>query len=187
MNEKLDEKRLVTKTIYEGKIIRVKEDLVELPNGKETTREVVQHPGAVGMLAVQDGQIFLVRQYRYALQQETLEIPAGKIDRGEDPEICAIRELREEIGYTGKMKYMGTFHTSPGFADEIIHLYQADELQWSPLSSDEDEFLGVIKVPLAEAVDMVMNNELKDAKTVLAILWANRLFAIPAGAEYLEK
>lgn len=175
MHENLTEKCVASKTIYEGRIIRVKEDLVELPDGKTTTREIVNHPGAVCMIALQDEQIFLVKQYRYALQQETLEIPAGKIDNKEDPEDCAVRELREEIGYTGKMKYIGTFHTSPGFADEIIHLYEASELQWSPLSSDDDEFLGVIKVPVEQALEMVIKNEIRDAKTVIAILLASRL------------
>jgi ADP-ribose pyrophosphatase len=152
----------------------VKEDQVELPDGKITTREIVNHPGAVGMIAIQDGQIFLVKQYRYALQRETLEIPAGKIDNNENPEDCAVRELREEIGYAGEMKYWGTFHTSPGFADEIIHLFEASELKWSPLSSDDDEFLGVIKIPLEQALQMVIKNEIKDAKTVIAILLASR-------------
>lgn len=173
----LKEKCISQEIIYKGKIINVRLDTVLLPNGRTATREVVHHPGAVGIIACLGEHILMVRQYRYALAKETLEIPAGKIDPGEKPEKCAVRELREETGYEGNMQFLGVFHTSPGFADEIIYLYLATNLKWSPLKADEDEFLGVIKVPWAEAVRMVTTNQIQDAKSVLGILLAQKVLA----------
>ncbi|MGI6449568.1 MAG: NUDIX domain-containing protein [Desulfitobacteriia bacterium] len=161
---------LTQEVIFKGKIIEVYKDTVLLPNGKETTREIVHHPGAVGIIALFEEEVLMVKQYRYALHKETLEIPAGKIDPGEEPEKCAVRELREETGYEGKMQLLGVFNTSPGFADEIIYLYLATQLKWSPLTADEDEFLGVIRVPWKEAVRMAFSNQIQDAKSVLGIL-----------------
>lgn len=156
--------------IYDGKIIRVEKDTVQLPNGHTSTREVVRHPGAVAVVAKNNDNLILVRQYRYAFAQETLEIPAGKIDPGEKPEICAVRELREETGYRGDMEFLGVFNTSPGFADEIIYIYFARNLEWSPLKADDDEFLGVLTMPWSEAVSKAYNGEFRDAKTTLGIL-----------------
>lgn len=169
MNSKFEEKCVTNDIIYEGKIIKVYKDTVLLPDGKTATREVVRHPGAVGIVALLKDKIILVRQYRYALSQETLEIPAGKIDCGEDPATCAVRELREETGYEGKMEYLGAFNTSPGFADEIIYLYLATELSWSPLKADEDEFLGVVTIPWQDILELAYSGQIRDAKTVLAI------------------
>jgi len=117
----------------------------------------------------------MVRQYRYALAKETLEIPAGKIDPGEDPCVCAVRELREETGYKGNMSLLGTFKTSPGFADEVIHIYLANDLSWSPLKPDEDEFLGITLVPWDQAVEMAFNGQIQDAKSALGILITQRM------------
>lgn len=171
---KFEEKCLHRENIFEGKIIKVRKDTVILPNGTITTREVVNHPGAVGIVAFLDGKVLLVRQYRYALSKETLEIPAGKIDQDEDPQACAIRELREETGYEGKMSFLGVFNTSPGFADEIIYLYLATDLFWSPLEADEDEFLGVTAIPWEEALKSVYNGQIQDAKSALGIFLAQR-------------
>ncbi|UWG99002.1 NUDIX hydrolase [Dehalobacter sp. DCM] len=166
----LTEEQISQETIFEGKIIRVYKDSVRLPNGKSSVREIVRHPGAVAIVPQLDDKILMVKQYRYALAKETLEIPAGKIDPGETPETCALRELREETGYIGDITYIGGFHTSPGFTDEIIHIYQAVNLVWSPLEADEDEFLNVVPVLVQEAMDLVIHNGLHDAKTALGIL-----------------
>lgn len=176
-SREFEEKCLTEELIFEGKIIKVQRDTVLLPDGKKTTREVVHHPGAVGIVALLEGQVLMVRQYRYAIGQETLEIPAGKIDQGENPETCAVRELREETGYTGNMKYLGDFYTSPGFADEHITLYLAKDLAWSPLRSDDDEFLGVVKVPWEEAVSSASAGRIQDAKSSLGILLAQKVLS----------
>jgi len=176
-NSKFQEDCLTSEMIFTGKIIEVRKDTVILPDGKTATREVVRHPGAVGIVAVQDENILLVRQYRYALSQETLEIPAGKLDPGEEPQICAVRELREETGYEGQMSFLGVFHTSPGFADEIIHLFLARNLHWSPLRADEDEFIGLTILPWKQAVEMAYQGKIRDAKTVLGILLAAKVLA----------
>ncbi|NLP43851.1 MAG: NUDIX hydrolase [Peptococcaceae bacterium] len=171
---KFEEKCIKKETIFEGKIIKVERDTVILPDGKKAIREVVRHPGAVGIVALIDNMILMVRQYRYALAKETIEIPAGKIDQNEKPISCAIRELREETGYQGKMTFLGLFNTSPGFADEVIYLYLAHDLIWSPLATDEDEFLGVVKLPWNDAVEMAITGQIQDAKSSLGILLANR-------------
>ncbi len=173
-NNNLTEKCLAHEVIFEGKIIRVQRDTVLLPNGQEATREVVHHPGAVAVVALKEDNLIMVKQYRYALAKVTLEIPAGKIDFGEEPQTCAIRELREETGYQGDLKFLGAFNTSPGFADEIIHLYFATNLIWSPLKPDEDEFLRVTVIPWYQAVEMASKGEFQDAKTALGILLVDR-------------
>ncbi len=173
-NKTLAEKCLVQEVIFEGKIIRVQKDTVLLPNGQEATREVVHHPGAVAVVALKEDKLMMVRQYRYALGKETLEIPAGKIDPGEEPRTCATRELREETGYQGDLKFLGAFNTSPGFADEVIYLYYATNLVWSPLKPDEDEFLLVSPIPWDDAVEMAHKGDLQDAKTALGILLVDR-------------
>lgn len=175
--EKFEEKSQTKELIFDGKIIKVEKDTVLLPDGKITTREVVRHPGAVGIIAFQDGELLMVRQYRYALGKVTLEIPAGKIDTGEDPASCAVRELREETGFRGTMHYLGAFHTSPGFADEIIYLYAATELTWDPLRADDDEFLGVLRLGWSEAVELAYTGKIKDAKSSLGILLAQKFFS----------
>lgn len=174
-NRIITEVCLTQELIFEGKVIRVQKDIVLLPDGKQATREVVYHPGAVAVVAIKEGKIIMVTQYRYALAKETIEIPAGKLDPGEEPRACALRELREETGYQGDLKFLGTFNTSPGFANEIIHLYYATDLIWSPLKPDEDEFLRVIAIPWTEAVEMVYKGELQDAKTALGILLVDKI------------
>ncbi|MFA6808168.1 MAG: NUDIX hydrolase [Eubacteriales bacterium] len=164
------EECLKKETIFEGRIIKVNRDTVKLPNGNVSTREVVHHPGAVGIVPFKENNILMVRQYRYALLKETLEIPAGKLDRGEEPEACALRELREETGYSGDMHYLGSFNTSVGFSDEIIHLYSANNLKWDPLEADDDEFLGLTEISDVKAYEMVERGEMRDAKSALGIM-----------------
>ena len=164
------EERIGGEVLFEGRMLRVERDMVRLPNGLETSREVVRHPGAVGIIALQDQQVLLVRQYRYAIAQKTLEIPAGKLDPQESPSDCAVRELREETGYRGTMEHISTFYTTPGFSDEVMHLFLARDLVWDPLSPDDDEFIDVERIPWDEAVQRAQQNEFKDAKTILGIL-----------------
>lgn len=164
------EERVVGQVAFKGRMLRLEQDIVRLPNGLEASREVVRHPGAVGIVALQDQHILMVRQYRYAVGQETLEIPAGKLDPGELPLACAERELREETGYRGTMEPLSTFYTTPGFTDEVMYLFHARDLVWDPLTPDDDEFLGVERIPWDEALKKAHQNEFNDAKTMLGIL-----------------
>lgn len=166
----LEEKFLEKEVVFAGRMLKLDRDTVRLPNGVETTREVVRHPGAVGILPFNGDELLLVRQYRYPIEQVTLEMPAGKLDFGEEPLICAQRELREETGYRGNLEHLVSIYTTPGFTDEIIHLYKAVDLTWDPLQTDDDEFLNVESIPWAKAKEMVLSGEINDAKTMLAIL-----------------
>ncbi|ODA39215.1 NUDIX hydrolase [Desulfosporosinus sp. BG] len=164
------EERIRGEVLFKGRMLRLERDTVRLPNGLETSREVIRHPGAVAIIALQDQQVLMVRQYRYAIAQETLEIPAGKLDPNETPEACAQRELREETGYRGTLEHISTFYTTPGFTDEVMHLFSARDLVWDPLAPDDDEFIGVEKIPWDEAVQKAQRSEFNDAKTILGIL-----------------
>ena len=173
--KKFEEKTLKTEKIYDGKIITLQVDDVELPNGKTGKREIVKHPGAVAVIALtKENKIILVEQYRKALEKSIVEIPAGKIDKGEAPEATALRELEEETGYTtSKLEYVQSFATSPGFADEIIHLYFAKDIEKveSPLEMDEDEFVELLHVSIEEMGELVKIGAIYDAKTAFAYIW----------------
>lgn len=171
------EKRIEGEVVFKGKMLRIECDTVQLPNGMRSTREVVRHPGAVAIIALQEDHVLLVRQYRYPITQETLEIPAGKLDAQETPWACAQRELREETGYRGTLEKISTFYTTPGFTDEIMHLFIARDLIWDPLTLDDDEFIGIERIPWAEAVRKAQHNEFNDAKTILGILLVQGLIA----------
>ena len=174
----LREEFVSTENIFEGQIIKVRRDTVRLPDGGTGTREIVEHPGGVSVVALDDdNNVYMVRQYRRPFDEIVLEIPAGKLDHpGEDPFDCCVRELKEETGLTaGKYDYLGKFMLSPGFCREWIHIYLARDLSAGELALDEDEFLEVEKYPLSKLLDMVMNNELEDAKTVMGILKTNEL------------
>lgn len=169
----LEEKTIKTEQIFSGKVVRLQVDEVLLPNGNTSKREIIKHPGAVAILAVTDEQkIVLVEQYRKALERTIVEIPAGKLEEGEDPAVCARRELEEETSYTcEKLELLTSFYTSPGFANEIIHLYIATnltkKLDAAPL--DEDEFVRVLELTLNEAIQYVQEQKIYDAKTAYAI------------------
>ncbi|MGP4082107.1 NUDIX domain-containing protein [Pseudalkalibacillus sp. R45] len=169
--KKLEEKTIDSEVIYSGKIIDLHLEQVELPNGKTSQREVVKHPGAVAVLAVTpENKIVLVRQYRKPLNREIIEIPAGKLEKGEDPEVCALRELEEETGYRStKLTYLQSFYTSPGFADELIHIYYTDQLEQGKVQLDQDEFVERMEVTLEEAIELVKSQDIFDAKTAFAI------------------
>ena len=168
----LTEKTLDSREVFRGRIIRVRQDTVRLPNGKEGTREVVEHPGGVAVLAIDDeGRVLLVRQYRYAFGRVLTEIPAGKREPGEEPFLTARRELQEEVGATaGRWTELGTLIASPGCYGETLYLYMAEELRFGETHPDEDEFLEPLRLPFDEAVRQCMDGTLTDAKTVAAIL-----------------
>lgn len=164
------EETIATKPIFEGRVISLQVDTVTLPNGETSTREIVRHPGAVAVLALLDGKMLVVEQYRKALEKAQLEVPAGKLDAGEAPEAAALRELEEETGYQAKsIVHLHSFSTSPGFADEIIHLYFTEELGRGELRPDEDEFLTCEAITLEQALEYVKDGRICDAKTLLAV------------------
>lgn len=174
----LEEKTIRSRTIFDGKLIRVQLDEVELPDGRTSTREIVKHPGAVAVLAfTEEGKLVLVRQYRNPLEKTILEIPAGKLEPGEDPKACAFRELEEETGYRAEdMQPIVSFYTSPGFADEKIHLFEARGLTKGEMRPDTDEFVEVEELTLEEAYAKMEEGLICDAKTVAAVyFWHNRV------------
>lgn len=168
----LEEKVLSEDVAYTGLIFNVDRLRVQLPDGNLALRDVVTHPGAVAIVALtDDGRICLVRQYRTSLGRVTVEIPAGKLDPGEDPLDCANRELREETGLEAKkMAFLTTIATSAGFANELIHIYMATGLTLSESSPDADEFINVDLVDVNEFVDAVLDGKIEDAKTVVGAL-----------------
>ena len=166
------EKTLEQEYKYNGRIINLRVDKAELPNGSEAIREVVEHNGGVTIAALTDeGELLFVRQFRYPYSEVVLELPAGKLEKDEDPFRAGIRELREETGAVAS-KYidLGKFYPSPGYCGEIIHLYGATGITFQEQSLDEDEFLNVERIPLSAAVEMVLNNEIPDGKTQAAVL-----------------
>lgn len=173
----LHEEKISSQTIYEGKIFNVLKDTVRLENNTEAIREYLTHPGGVCVAAITDNnEILLVRQYRYAQQRIMLEIPAGKLDIGEDHFECGKRELLEETGYAAKdYRYLGEFFPTPAYVTEITHMYFAKNLELKSQKLDEDEFLDVVKIPIDDAVNMIMKNEIKDGKTQTAVLLAKMI------------
>ncbi|MBE7035227.1 MAG: NUDIX hydrolase [Ruminococcaceae bacterium] len=170
----LIEKTIGKEEIFEGKIIKVSRDTVELPNGELATRELVEHPGGVAVVALDNEQnVYMVRQFRYPFQQVVLEIPAGKLDPGEEIQVCCIRELEEETGLSAdRLDYLGRFMVSPGFCKEWIHIYLARNLTVGKAHLDPDEFLEVETIPLDTLIDMIMRDEIQDGKTVIGLLKA---------------
>ena len=170
------EKRIDGEVKYKGVIVTVKLDRAELPNGKIVRREVVEHPGGVTVLPVdENGICTMVRQFRYPFGRLMLEAPAGKLEPGEDPFESAVRELSEETGYAAdRWVDLGACCTSPGFSSEVLHVYLALDLHAGVSHPDEDEFLNTEKIPLSELSRMVMANEIDDAKTIVAVLKAEK-------------
>ncbi|GIP08295.1 MAG: NUDIX hydrolase [Paenibacillus macerans] len=176
-SDSLKETTVSSEPVFSGKMISLQVDTVKLPDGTMATREVVKHPGAVAVLAVHEGRLLLVDQYRQAMGRCELEIPAGKLEKGEDPLEAAARELQEETGYTcGKLTHLHSFYTSPGFADEVIHLYWAEELSAGEMEPDEDEFIEVHEATLEEVLQHIADGRIADAKTIMAVyIWQLRL------------
>lgn len=176
---KFEEKTIRSKQIFTGNIVHLQVDDVKLPNGKEAKREIIKHPGAVGIIPItKDNKIVLVEQFRKPLEKSILEIPAGKLEPGEDPETTAIRELEEETGYTTEeLSFVTSFYSSPGFANELMYIYITDQLE--PLDEsvdgDEDEFIEIVELSLEEAKQYVEAKRIHDAKTNYAILYLHAL------------
>ena len=168
----LTETPLTQTIVYEGKIITVRVDDARLPNDAVAKREVVEHPGGVCIAALTDAdELLFVRQFRYPYQEVILEIPAGKLNRGEDPLPAGQRELKEETGATAAhYESLGQLYPSPGYCGEIIYMYLATGLSFGDMCPDDDEFLEVERLPLQQAVERILSGEIKDAKTQAAVL-----------------
>ena len=176
----MTEKTLESREVYRGRILHVREDRVRLPNGKEGVREVVEHPGGVGILALDGDDVLLVKQYRYAFSRVLTEIPAGKREPGEDPFVTAQRELKEEIGAeAGRWTELGALIASPGCYGETLYLYMAEDLTFGETHPDEDEFVCTLRMPLSDAVQKVMDGTFRDGKTALALLMVQQLLSAP--------
>ena len=167
-----EERTLSTRWVFQGRAIRLRVDEVALPSGRHTQREIVEARGAVGIVALDDeGGLLLVRQFRKPAERELWEIPAGTLEPGEPPLECARRELAEETGYRAEeFAPMASFYTSPGFCDEVLHLFHARGLTEVGQALEEDEMLSVLKVPMGRALEMIRTGEIADAKTIAGIL-----------------
>lgn len=173
----LIEEKISSEDVFDGVLLHVKRDTVKLPNGDTSTREWIKHQGAAAVLPIlPNGDIILVKQYRYPIGKVTLEIPAGKLDSpDEEPLVCATRELSEETGYTAaNYQKLTTLATTVGFSNEYIHIYLATDLTSGKQHTDDDEFINVVTMPLSEAMAMIDNGTIYDAKSVTAILMAKR-------------
>lgn len=173
----LKEKTISSERIYDGRVVNLRVDTVELPDGRQAKREIVEHRGAVAIVPLLDhSRIVMVRQYRQPAGEVLTEIPAGTLDCGEDPEACARRELMEEIGYSpGKLTKMFSTYLAPGYSSEMLHTFLAEDLTPAKAEHDDDEFLEVVTVDLDDAVRMIRDGRIKDAKTVCGVLMAERL------------
>lgn len=168
------ERTLSSKTVYRGNLLHVLEDEVRLPDGRHARREYIRHPGAVMIVPLLDRDtVIMVRQFRYPLRRHFYELPAGKIDPGEEPLATAQRELREECGYEAKVwRHLTTVHPCIGYSDERIELYLARELTRVGGALDEEEFLEVLHVPLKEALDWLRQGKITEVKALVGLLWA---------------
>jgi ADP-ribose pyrophosphatase len=171
------ETKLSSEPVFEGQLLRVHRDTVRLPDGGTATREYIKHPGAVIVIAQPDPQsVLMERQFRYPVGQHFIELPAGKIDKGEEPLTTAKRELQEECGYTAsRWRHLTTLYPCIGYADERVELFLATELNHVGDRLDEGEFLEVMNVPLREALGWVADGRISDSKTALGLLWAEKI------------
>ena len=169
---KLTEKTLSSKSVFDGRILHITLDEIELPNGKKSKREVVNHPGGVTVAALdEENRLLFVKQFRYPYKEVVLELPAGKLEKGSTPLENGKRELMEETGAEGYSYIsLGQLYPSPGYTSEIIHLYACKVKSQGSSNPDDGEFLNVEKIPLDKAVEMVLNNQIPDAKTQVAVL-----------------
>ena len=166
---KFFEKKLTDNVIYKGKILNLNVDDVELPDGKLSKREIVRHLGGAAVLFVNDGKILLVRQFRYAYGKEIYEIPAGKLNTGENPLCAAERELEEETGYKAELVHLVNIYPSPGYTDETIYIYYVKNAVRTAQKLDDGEFLNAEFIPLEKVVEMINEGEISDAKTIVAV------------------
>ena len=171
MDEKLIEKEVKANKLYDGRIINLRVDDVLLPDGRAAKREYVEHRGGAAILAIEEGQVYLVRQFRYPYREVLLEIPAGKLEAGEEPIVTAARELEEETGLRAeRIEPYGVIYPSPGYTNEKLYIFVAYGSKQSAAHPDSDEFLNVVRMPVAEAIDKVTSGEIKDSKTCYALL-----------------
>ena len=175
----LKESTVSSKKVYEGSFLDVRKDVVKLPDGNTSTREWINHPGAACIIPIMtDGKLALIKQYRYPVQSIMIELPAGKLDKEESPEACAIRELEEEIGYSaGKLTFVAKIHPAIGFANEQMWIFLAEQLIQSQKNTDHDEFVELMPTAINQAVELVWSGAITDVKTIIGILWAERLLS----------
>lgn len=172
-----EEKTIAEKHIYSGNVINVDLVTVTLPDGRQATRDIITHPGASAVIPLNEkGELYMVRQYRKPIEAVSLEIPAGKLDQGEDPQICAERELKEETGLTAsKLTHLVSVHSTPGFSNEVLHLYVATGLSEGESCADMDEFLSTEKYAVTQLEEMVLKGEITDAKSIIGISLADKI------------
>jgi ADP-ribose pyrophosphatase len=175
----LKESTVSSETVYDGTFLDVRKDIVNLPDGNTSTREWINHPGAACIIPIMsDGKLALIKQYRYPVQSTMIELPAGKLDIGEKPEVCAIRELEEEIGYLAdKLTFVTKIHPAIGFANEEMWIFLAENLVKSQKNTDHDEFVELMPTSIEDAIRMVWNGAITDVKTIIGVLWAERLLS----------
>ena len=173
----LKESTISTTVVYKGDFLDVRQDEVLLPNGETAAREWINHPGAVVIVPIlPNGEIALIKQFRYAAGSEFIELPAGKLDAGEDPEKCALRELEEEIGYrANKIKFLANIHPAIGFTNEIMGVFLAENLEKTEHNRDNDEFLELVPTTLTEALNLVWENKITDVKSIIGLLWLKKI------------
>ncbi len=180
MDNKLSEQKISSEVIYEGVIFNVEKQRVILPNGNEAVRDIVVNPNASAIVAIDNNNnVIMVKQYRTSNNRIMLEIPAGKLDKGEKPIECAKRELREETGYIPEnINFLFSPMVSPGFSTEHIHIFMATNLSLGETDPDDDEFVEVVKLPITEAIEKIMNGQIEDGKTISGILAAARILKV---------
>jgi ADP-ribose pyrophosphatase len=166
------EKVLASKTIFEGRILKLRVDTVRTADGRQSTREIVEHDDCVGIIPIDaENNVLLVKQYRLAVGRELLETPAGGIDPGESPEAAVVREMREETGLRPrKLERLAGFYLSPGFSSEYMHLFLAEDMEPAPLSAEDTAGIEVVKVPVAQISDIISSGKIEDAKSVAGLL-----------------
>jgi len=172
-----EEKCISSERVYDGRLLQVYRDTVQLPSGKTSTREWIKHPGAAVVIPyLGNGQVLLIKQYRYPVGQTMLELPAGKIDSGESPDVAIRRELAEETGYsTQKLTKLGIIHTCVGYSNERLHLFWADELQRCDVRPDDDEIIEITPLHISAAMNLLYQGKITDAKTIIGLFWADNI------------
>jgi ADP-ribose pyrophosphatase len=165
-----------SESLLKGRAFAIRRDWMKTPDGRETKFDIIEHGGSVVIIPLDsDGNLLFVRQYRHATGTDLLELPAGTLDAGEAPEVCAAREIREETGFAaGKLEKIGEFYLAPGYSTEFMIVFLAQDLTYDPLEADADEFLSLEKIPLTEAIQMAERGEMPDAKSLAALLLARR-------------